>query len=91
MAKRKFRCSKCDRTFLMAAHLARHMNTAHASPKKKAAAKRKAKRVKAARRRRGVASQLGLSNMSLEELGKLMVAIRAEARRRIAEIQRAMK
>lgn len=32
MAKiRKFKCSKCGRTFSMAAHLARHQNTIHAS------------------------------------------------------------
>lgn len=29
MAKGKLRCSRCDRTFSMAAHLARHMNTMH--------------------------------------------------------------
>ncbi len=41
MAKGKLKCSKCDRTFSMAAHLARHVSTTHASRQKKAAAKRK--------------------------------------------------
>ena len=27
MARAAFKCSKCDRTFSMKAHLARHMNT----------------------------------------------------------------
>ena len=59
MAKKSFKCSKCDRSFSMAAHLARHMNAIHVSAKQKAAAKRtkrkakkagKAKRVKRGRK-----------------------------------------
>ena len=52
MARQRFKCSKCDRSFSMAAHLARHMNSTHASPQKKAAAKRKrkAKRPKVAKK-----------------------------------------
>ena len=41
-----FRCEKCGRTFSMAAHLARHMSAGHASPQKKAAAKRKWKKAR---------------------------------------------
>jgi uncharacterized C2H2 Zn-finger protein len=51
---RKFKCPKCDRTFSMAAHLARHMNTLHASKARKKVAKKKVarkRRVKRARRR----------------------------------------
>jgi uncharacterized C2H2 Zn-finger protein len=51
---RKFKCPKCDRTFSMAAHLARHMNTIHASKARKKVAKKKVarkRRVKRARRR----------------------------------------
>ena len=45
MAKPKLKCPKCTRTFSMAAHLARHMSTIHATgAKKKAAAKAPAKR-----------------------------------------------
>jgi hypothetical protein len=33
MAKAKFRCNKCDRTFAMAAHLGRHKNTIHGGGK----------------------------------------------------------
>jgi len=29
MPRKKFKCSRCDRSFSMAAHLARHMNTLH--------------------------------------------------------------
>ena len=47
MPKKKFKCSKCDRSFSMAAHLARHVSTLHASPKA-----RKAKAAKAAAKKR---------------------------------------
>ncbi|MHC4092112.1 MAG: HTH domain-containing protein [Planctomycetota bacterium] len=55
MAKGKFKCSKCDRTFAMAAHLARHVSTTHAAKgrkktAKKKARKRKVRRAKVARR-----------------------------------------
>lgn len=36
MAKGAFKCSKCDRTFSMAAHLARHTNTIHGGGSRKA-------------------------------------------------------
>ena len=38
---RKFKCSKCDRRFLMAAHLARHQNTLHAAKGKRRIVKKK--------------------------------------------------
>ncbi len=48
MAKqRRFKCAKCDRRFSMAAHLARHMSTMHAS-----------KRAKATKRGRPVAARV---------------------------------
>ena len=44
MAKKKLKCSKCDRTFSLPAHLARHVNTTHGkSTKKKVAKKRRPK------------------------------------------------
>lgn len=48
---RKFKCNKCDRTFSMAAHLARHQNTLHASKARRKAAKKKAIKRKLAKRR----------------------------------------
>ncbi len=46
MAKqRRFKCSKCDRRFSMAAHLGRHMSTLHASKKAKVAKKKKRRAV----------------------------------------------
>ena len=39
MPKKKFKCSRCDRSFSMAAHLARHRNTIHGSGRAKAAKK----------------------------------------------------
>lgn len=44
MAK-SFKCTKCNRTFSMAAHLARHMNTIHGAKKGKRPTARKAKKV----------------------------------------------
>ncbi len=35
MPKAKFRCKRCKRSFVMAAHLARHMNAIHGSKKRK--------------------------------------------------------
>lgn len=49
MPRKKFRCSRCKRTFSMAAHLARHKNAMHASPGRKAA-RRKTGKPKAKRR-----------------------------------------
>ncbi len=106
MARKKtFKCSRCGKSFSMAAHLGRHTSTIHASPKKKAAAKRKraAKKRAAARKKRGVrkakngrrrkrtASTRGLRNMSVEALSKIIADARAELRRKVAEIQKAMK
>ena len=45
MAKRKtLKCSKCDRTFSMPGHLARHMNSMHKRGSKKSIKKRVSKR-----------------------------------------------
>lgn len=46
MAKATFKCPKCDRTFSMAAHLARHMNTIHSTKSGARRTKRKAARAK---------------------------------------------
>ena len=99
MAKGKFKCSKCDRTFSMPAHLGRHMSTMHVSKAgKKAAKKKAAQRRKAARRTgkrvgrpKGIASQLRLKGMTLEQLGQLIAAVRTEARRKMAEVSKALK
>ena len=86
MAKTKLKCPKCDRTFGMAAHLARHLSAGHGrkkTVKKKVAKKRAgAKRVrrrkaKAVGRPKGAAARLGLRNMSLEQLTELITAAKA--------------
>lgn len=104
MPRKKFKCSKCERSFSMAAHLARHVSTLHASPKariakaaKAAAKKRRAsksgtqKRGPAKRMGRptGLISRLGLRNMTLEQLGDVMNATKEMAQRKIAEMQQA--
>lgn len=120
-AKGKFKCPRCDRTFSMAAHLARHKNTIHASktarkagkkkgrPKKKVRRRRVVKRagravkrarrparrarrtVKRAGRPRGIAGQMKLRTLTLEQLGELITAARAQARRKITELQKTLK
>lgn len=98
--KGKYKCPKCDRTFSMAAHLARHMNSVHASKAKKKAAKKKAaKRIKSSKasparragRPKGTAAQLKLKTMTLEQLTELITAARAEARRKMTELSKAWK
>ena len=99
MPKKKFKCSKCDRSFSMAAHLARHMGTLHASPKARAAkaAKAKAKKRRTTKRRpakrvgrpTGLVSRLGLRNMTLDQLQELIAAAREQGRRKIGELRAA--
>ena len=49
--RKKFKCSKCDRSFSMPAHLARHMNTIHGKKKgKKKVARTKGPKAKAKRK-----------------------------------------
>ena len=40
MARMRFKCTKCDRSFSMVAHLARHVNAIHKKGRKTAAKKR---------------------------------------------------
>ena len=92
MARKKFKCPKCDRKFSMAAHLARHTSTMHSTKSKtKKAAKRKAGRKKKGARRvgppTGVERKFGVRNMSLDQLGNLISAARAAARDKIAAFE----
>lgn len=93
MARKKFKCPNCDRSFSMAAHLARHTSTMHGTKHKtKKASKRKAGRPKKGARRMGppaiVERKFGVRTMSLDELGNLILAARAAARDKIAEFER---
>ena len=75
MAKRrKFKCSKCDRRFSMAAHLARHLNTMHASKKAKAAQKKK-RRAVATKKPASVATRAGRGARS--DLGDVLGSLNA--------------
>ncbi len=94
MPKKTFKCSKCDRSFKMAGHLARHLSATHGKKtKKKTTTVKKAKRrgkkraMKRAGRPKGAASRFGLKTMSLERLTQLIDAARGEARTRLAEIE----
>ena len=93
MPKKTFKCSKCDRSFKMAGHLAWHMQSMHGAKKKrKKATTKKAKRrgkrtMKKAGRPKGSTSRFGLKAMSLDQLMQLIDAARGEARGRLAEIE----
>ncbi len=92
MPRKVYKCSKCDRSFKMAAHLARHASSAHGAKKrtkttKKAKRRGKKRMMKKAGRPKGVGTRFGLKKMSLERLTELIGAARGEARRRLAEIE----
>ena len=93
MPKKTFKCSKCDRSFKMAGHLARHLSATHgAKKKKKTKTAKKAKQrgtrtMKRAGRPKGSGSRFGLKAMSLEQLMQLIDSARGEARNRLAEIE----
>ena len=53
MPRKKFRCSRCKRTFSMAAHLARHKNAMHGKKSGKKAAKKKKTRKSKGKRKVG--------------------------------------
>ena len=92
MPRKTFKCSKCDRSFKMAGHLARHQSATHGMKTKKKTTVKKAKRrgkrmMKKAGRPKGSTSRFGLKAMSLERLTELIDAARGEARNRLAEIE----
>ena len=94
MPKKTFKCTKCDRSFKMAGHLARHQSATHGmkTTKKTTTAKTakqrgKKRAMKKAGRPKGSTSRFGLKKMSLEQLTQLIDFARSEARSRLAEIE----
>ena len=94
MPRKTFKCSKCDRSFKMAGHLAWHMQSMHGTKKKrktktakKAKGRGKKRTMKRAGRPKGTGSRFGLKKMSLEQLTQLIDAARREARTRLADIE----
>ncbi len=73
MARKKFKCSKCDRRFSMAAHLARHVNAIH----KKARTRRvgRPKLAKRIRRRKGRA--VAARRPTRDGVARLLTQVRA--------------
>ena len=60
MARKQFKCPKCDRRFSMPAHVARHVNTIHAKKGRKKTAKKRRPKARAKRkvgRPKGVAKK----------------------------------
>lgn len=89
--KGAFKCAKCSRAFSMAAHLARHTSTIHATnaTRAKAEARRKLKRpghVKAGRPTI-VSSRLRLHELSFEQLRQVVESVRDEAQRRLSDFE----
>ena len=94
MAMKRFKCPKCDRSFGMAAHLARHTTTIHGMAGKKKATKKKTGKGRVGRPKgsgmvRSVAG-VRLADLSLDELGRLISAARLQARSKIAEFEHAI-
>lgn len=102
MAQTLYKCTKCDRSFKMAAHLGRHMSTMHGSGAKKTTKKKtktaktqsirkagrpKTRQMKKTYRPTGAAARLGLRNMGLDQLAQLIEAAREEARHKLAELE----
>ena len=94
MPKKTFECSKCDRSFKMAGHLARHLSATHGmKTKKKGKTVKKAKRrdkkraMKKGGRPKGAVSRFGLKTMSLERLTELIDAARGEPRSLLAYLE----
>ena len=92
MPRKTFKCPKCDRSFSMAGHLGRHMGATHGTKKRKKVAKKVRKRSVSRRKKRagrpaGVATRMGLRNMTLEQLSQVIDAARAEARRKLAALE----
>ncbi len=87
MAKRKtHKCTRCGRKFSMAAHLARHMNTLHASKKVKAA-----KRASVVMRaKRGAGGGLGGALSSLNAFRDQLADQRSEIDNRMQAIDGAL-
>ena len=95
MPRKTFKCPKCDRSFSMAGHLGRHMGATHGTKKRKKQTKKAKKRSVRRRKKRvgrpkGVAARLGLKDLSLEQLSQVIDAARAEARRKIVELEKAI-
>jgi hypothetical protein len=87
-------CPECGRSFKMGAHLARHRSVRHGVASKASMAARAQKGVKKAGRRGrrpGIAGRFALHTLSLEELGQLVQASKAEAQRKLDEYRRALQ
>ncbi len=105
MLKSSISCPRCERTFSMQAHLARHLSTTHgvksAVKKKKTGKKRgrpkgslNKKTIDKVMGRTGrptaLVARLGLRDMSIDELTQVIEAARSEARNRLSELQAAL-
>lgn len=96
MARAKYRCRRCKRSFSMAAHLARHNSTIHGSKKKKKTTTKKTgvrrgrppKKAGVRRGRpKGVTTRFKLRELSLDQLSELILAARQAARQKLAELE----
>ncbi len=77
MPRKKLKCSRCSRTFSMPAHLARHMNTTHATGAERAARQRMDGRKGKAGRRPGATAVLAGGDVSFTDSADLLSGIQA--------------
>ncbi len=77
MPHKKFKCSRCSRTFSMPAHLARHMNTIHTTGAARAARQRMDGRKGKAGRRPGATAVLAGGDVSFTDSADLLSGIQA--------------
>ena len=77
MPRKKFKCSRCSRTFSMPAHLARHMNTIHATGAARVARQRIAGRKGNAGRRPESTAVLAVGDVSFTDSTNLLSGIQA--------------
>ena len=77
MPRKKLKCSRCSRTFSMPAHLARHMNTTHATGAARAARQRMDGRKGKAGRRPGATAVLAGGDVSFTDSADLLSGIQA--------------
>ena len=77
MPRKKLKCSRCSRMFSMPAHLARHMNTTHASPAARAARQRMAGRKGRPGRRPGATAVLSGGDVAFTDSANLLSGIQS--------------
>lgn len=86
MARKKFECSRCDRRFSMAAHLARHVNAIHKKTTRKAAKKSRTRRVGRPKLTKKVRRRIGQAVAARRSTGGGVAGLLAQVQAHRAEL-----